>query len=152
RALRAPGAAKTGRCRTFISRTRAEGARKNAFTRQEATAPSREGGNWGTGAGSGTTRSGIPWIDGEIDRDRTCNLRYRPGAFARAGKCRQQVTARTQSDLSGTPNPAHGGMGGVQTTSIETDPAALSAAWLAGPPPAALAEIEVSEEIEPPTI
>jgi len=31
------------------------------------------------------------------------------------------------------------------------DPAILTAAWIAGPHPAALAEIEVAEEIEPPT-
>jgi len=31
------------------------------------------------------------------------------------------------------------------------DPAILTAAWMAGPHPAALAEIEVAEEIEPPT-
>src|SRR5258708_31752219 len=31
------------------------------------------------------------------------------------------------------------------------DPNMLTAAWMAGPPPAALAEIEVAEEIEPPT-
>jgi RNA polymerase primary sigma factor len=35
--------------------------------------------------------------------------------------------------------------------SFENDPATLSSAWLTGPHPAALAEIEVPEEIEPPT-
>jgi RNA polymerase primary sigma factor len=53
------------------------------------------------------------------------------------------VTTEAQSaatpNAASTPNPAS-----------EAEVAALNAAWLAGPQPAALAEIEVAEEIEPP--
>jgi len=53
------------------------------------------------------------------------------------------VTTETQSTASGEPV--------VPTTSpADTDVAALQAAWLSGPHPAALAELEVAEEIEPP--
>jgi RNA polymerase sigma factor (sigma-70 family) len=55
------------------------------------------------------------------------------------------VTAETQSGLSGEES-------GAQSAALETDPVALTTAWLTGPHPAALAEIEVPEEIEPPTI
>ena len=37
------------------------------------------------------------------------------------------------------------------SSDVIKDPAILTAAWLSGPHPAALAEIEVAEEIEPPT-
>jgi len=53
------------------------------------------------------------------------------------------VTTETQPTASREPI--------VPTTRpAETDVAALHAAWLAGPHPAALAELEVAEEIEPP--
>jgi RNA polymerase primary sigma factor len=38
-----------------------------------------------------------------------------------------------------------------QTPPVELDPTLLNVAWVTGPHPAALAEIEVAEEIEPPT-
>jgi RNA polymerase primary sigma factor len=53
------------------------------------------------------------------------------------------VTTETQPSA---PNGAPGGTKGPG----ETEVAALNAAWVAGPAPAALAEIEVVEEIEPP--
>jgi len=50
----------------------------------------------------------------------------------------------------------HNGLAGEQTTtqvaSVENDAVALSSAWLAGPQASALEEIEVAEEIEPPTV
>jgi RNA polymerase primary sigma factor len=39
----------------------------------------------------------------------------------------------------------------AENSPAEADPATLTSAWLTGPHPAALAEIEVPEEIEPPT-
>jgi RNA polymerase primary sigma factor len=54
------------------------------------------------------------------------------------------VTAETESSPPGEHN-------GARSSPAETDPAALTNAWLSGPHPAALAEIEVAEEIEPPT-
>jgi RNA polymerase primary sigma factor len=49
---------------------------------------------------------------------------------------------------------AHAGASGDSDTTnppVEADPTVVNAAWLTGPHPAALAEIEVAEEIEPPT-
>ena len=54
------------------------------------------------------------------------------------------MTAETESGVPGEQNGAH-------SSRADADPAALTAAWLTGPHPAALAEIEVPEEIEPPT-
>jgi RNA polymerase primary sigma factor len=53
------------------------------------------------------------------------------------------VTTETESAGAGDPN--------IAQTTAETDTAALASAWITGPQPAALAEIEVAEEIEPPT-
>jgi len=39
----------------------------------------------------------------------------------------------------------------LDASEVIKDPAILTAAWISGPHPAALAEIEVAEEIEPPT-
>jgi RNA polymerase primary sigma factor len=55
------------------------------------------------------------------------------------------VTAETESTIPGEQNSTH-------SSPAEVDPAALTSAWLTGPHPAALAEIEVPEEIEPPTV
>ena len=55
------------------------------------------------------------------------------------------MTAESQSSLS-----VQGSS--VQTSTLDTDPVALNTAWITGPAPAALAEIEVPEEIEPPTV
>ena len=46
---------------------------------------------------------------------------------------------------------APGDQDNAQNPAVEIDPSRLTAAWLTGPQPAALAEIEVAEEIEPPT-
>jgi RNA polymerase primary sigma factor len=54
------------------------------------------------------------------------------------------VTAETESSLPGENNTPH-------SSFSEADPAALANAWLTGPHPSALAEIEVPEEIEAPT-
>jgi RNA polymerase primary sigma factor len=53
------------------------------------------------------------------------------------------VTTGTQSGASGEPDSA-------ENTSVQIGQTALNSAWLTGPHPAALAEIEVAEEIEPP--
>jgi RNA polymerase primary sigma factor len=47
--------------------------------------------------------------------------------------------------------PAGAGDPNVAQPTVETDAATLASAWITGPQPAALAEIEVAEEIEPPT-
>jgi RNA polymerase primary sigma factor len=54
------------------------------------------------------------------------------------------VTAETESSVPREENGAH-------SSPADADPVALTSAWLTGPHPAALAEIEVPEEIEPPT-
>ncbi len=54
------------------------------------------------------------------------------------------MTAETESTIPGEQNSAPG-------SPEDVDPATLTSAWLTGPHPAALAEIEVPEEIEPPT-
>jgi RNA polymerase primary sigma factor len=56
------------------------------------------------------------------------------------------VTVDAQSGLTGE-IPA-----GVTTATLEADATTLAAAWIRGPHPAALAEIEVAEEIEAPTV
>jgi RNA polymerase primary sigma factor len=55
------------------------------------------------------------------------------------------VTADTQNELAGGQDPA-------PAASLETESVVLNTAWLTGPQPAALAEIEVAEELEPPTV
>ena len=55
------------------------------------------------------------------------------------------MTAETESTIPGEQNSTH-------SSPAEVNPAALTSAWLTGPHPAALAEIEVPEEIEPPTV
>jgi len=55
------------------------------------------------------------------------------------------VTADTQPGISGEHNI-------IRNARLETDAAALNTAWLTGPHAAALAEIEVPEEIEAPTL
>jgi RNA polymerase primary sigma factor len=54
------------------------------------------------------------------------------------------VTAEAQTGINGEEN-------GSQGVTLDSDPATLTTAWITGPHPAALAEIEVPEEIEPPT-
>jgi RNA polymerase primary sigma factor len=51
------------------------------------------------------------------------------------------VTSQKHAGASGDSNT---------TSSVDADPTALNAAWQNGPPPAALVELEVAEEIEPP--
>ena len=55
------------------------------------------------------------------------------------------MTTDTHSGVANDQDPA-------QVSSAETDTAVLNAAWLTGPQAAALAEIEVAEELEPPTV
>jgi RNA polymerase primary sigma factor len=55
------------------------------------------------------------------------------------------VTTETQNGLGGEHNTSPG-------KAVESDVTALSSAWLTGPQAAALAEIEVAEELEPPTV
>ena len=55
------------------------------------------------------------------------------------------MTADTQNGLAGESNTG-------QVASIENDAVALNSAWVAGPHAAALAEIETTEELEPPTV
>jgi RNA polymerase primary sigma factor len=57
------------------------------------------------------------------------------------------VTTPTET----TPNPELGSTRQATESETGTDVAALNAAWLAGPQPAALAALEVAEEIEPPS-
>ena len=52
------------------------------------------------------------------------------------------MTTQTQPGMPGEPDSAH-------TASVELDPSLLNVAWVTGPHPAALAAIEVAEEIEP---
>jgi RNA polymerase primary sigma factor len=59
------------------------------------------------------------------------------------GKGGDRVTTETQPTAPKGPSEA-------TTVPSETEVAALNAAWLSGPQPAALAELEVAEEIEPP--
>jgi RNA polymerase primary sigma factor len=54
------------------------------------------------------------------------------------------VTTEAQPGLPGEQN--------IHNASLETDTASLTTAWIQGPQPAALAEIEVPEEIEAPAI
>src|SRR6266542_3270928 len=82
-------------------------------------------------------------MDWPAHRCCTTHWRDRSTAPARAGKGGNRVTIETQpATPDGTPDATN------QTT--ETDVASLNAAWLTGPQPAALAELEVPEEIEPP--
>jgi RNA polymerase primary sigma factor len=55
------------------------------------------------------------------------------------------VTTDTQNGLAGEPNA-------TQATAVDNDTTTLNTAWLTGPQAAALAEIEVAEELEPPTV
>ena len=58
------------------------------------------------------------------------------------------MTTRSQSKAHDEPQKTVDPLG---VSEAIKDPAILTAAWIAGPHPAALAEIEVAEEIEPPT-
>ena len=55
------------------------------------------------------------------------------------------MTADTQNELAGDQDS-------IPVASVEIEPITLNTAWLTGPQPAALAEIEVAEELEPPTV
>jgi len=55
------------------------------------------------------------------------------------------VTTDTDTGVANDQEPA-------QVNSGETDTTTLNTAWLTGPQVAALAEIEVAEELEPPTV
>src|SRR5690242_16372150 len=81
----------------------------------------------------------------EIDGDRTDDRPDRHAVAVRAGKCRQQVTADTHNGLAGDKDS-------LPVASAETDTTVLNTAWITGPHAAALAEIEVAEELEPPTV
>ncbi len=54
------------------------------------------------------------------------------------------MTAEIQSGASGEADS-------FESTSVQIGQTLLNSAWITGPHPAALAEIEVAEEIEPPT-
>ena len=54
------------------------------------------------------------------------------------------MTAEIQSGDSGEPDS-------IESSSVQIGQTLLNSAWITGPHPAALAEIEVAEEIEPPT-
>src|SRR5689334_2300004 len=84
-------------------------------------------------------------MDCQADRDCARYRRGRSTARARAGKCRQQVTADIHNGLTGDQET-------VPVAQADSDTVALSSAWLTGPQAAALAEIEVPEELEPPTV
>ena len=71
--------------------------------------------------------------------------RDRPAARPRAGKCRHQVTTDTHNGLGERPGHSSG--------HAERNRHSHAYGRLAhGPTPAALAEIEVAEELEPPTV
>ena len=55
------------------------------------------------------------------------------------------LKTQPQQEPSGDSSP-------VQAISSETEPSALTSAWMAGPQAAALVEIETAEELEPPTV
>src|SRR5437899_2232395 len=58
------------------------------------------------------------------------------------------MTTRSHSKAHDEPKNTADPLG---ISEVIKDPAVLTAAWISGPQPAALAEIEVAEEIEPPT-